>query len=70
MMMTHEPYEIVNESDATNPRVRLWRGAAAIGVASGLAMFGLSGCNTVEGVGEDVEAAGEAIDDTADDASE
>jgi predicted small secreted protein len=27
-----------------------------------------AGCNTVEGVGEDVRAAGEAIDETAEDA--
>jgi predicted small secreted protein len=27
----------------------------------------LSGCNTVEGVGEDVSAAGGAVSDTADD---
>lgn len=30
-------------------------------------MNGLTACNTVEGFGKDVEAAGEAIDDTADD---
>jgi predicted small secreted protein len=29
----------------------------------------LSGCNTTQGFGEDVEAAGEAIEDTANDAS-
>lgn len=32
-------------------------------VAGGLA---LAGCNTVEGVGEDVESAGEAVKDAAD----
>ncbi len=31
---------------------------------------GLAGCNTVEGFGKDVEAAGEAIDDTADNVEE
>lgn len=29
----------------------------------------LSACNTTEGVGEDVEAAGDAIDDAAEDAN-
>lgn len=28
----------------------------------------LAGCNTMEGVGEDVEAAGSAVDETAEDA--
>lgn len=28
-------------------------------------MAGIAGCNTVEGVGEDVEAAGEAIEEEA-----
>jgi len=33
----------------------------------GLIAFGAPvGCNTIEGAGEDVEAAGEAIDDAAD----
>jgi predicted small secreted protein len=32
--------------------------------------FGLNGCNTIEGVGEDVEAAGDAISDTARDAKD
>jgi len=30
----------------------------------------LSGCNTTEGVGEDIEAAGDAIEDAADDAND
>ena len=30
--------------------------------------FALSACNTTEGVGEDIEAAGDAIDDAAEDA--
>jgi predicted small secreted protein len=32
-------------------------------------VVGLAGCNTIEGAGEDVEAAGEAVEDTAEDAS-
>lgn len=31
-----------------------------------LALAPLSGCNTVEGAGEDIEAAGESIEDAAD----
>jgi len=30
-----------------------------------LSLGGLTACNTVEGVGEDVKAAGDALDDTA-----
>lgn len=33
-----------------------------------LAVFGLSACETMEGFGRDVETAGEAITDTAQDA--
>jgi predicted small secreted protein len=38
----------------------------------GLATSGalLTACNTTEGVGEDVEAAGDAIDDAAEDAND
>lgn len=35
-----------------------------------LLLVGLSGCNTMEGLGEDVEAAGEAIEDTAEEVDE
>ena len=31
-----------------------------------IAAFSLAGCNTVEGVGEDVQSAGEAVEDAAD----
>jgi predicted small secreted protein len=40
---------------------------AAVG---GLGLFTLSACNTTEGIGEDIEAAGDAIDDAADDAND
>lgn len=43
-------------SKITTPLVAL---AALVGAAS------LTACNTVEGVGQDVEAAGEAIEETA-----
>lgn len=39
---------------------------SAIAMVLGL---GLTACNTIEGVGEDTAAAGEAIEDTARDAS-
>lgn len=49
---------------------RQWR-SAAMGVAGALAIgwagLALTGCNTTEGVGEDIEAAGGAIDDAAED---
>ena len=38
-----------------------------LGLASVAALLiGISACNTVEGVGEDIEAAGDAIEDEAD----
>ncbi|HEX7079873.1 MAG TPA: entericidin A/B family lipoprotein [Gammaproteobacteria bacterium] len=38
-----------------------------LAIASFAAMtLGIAACNTVEGVGEDVEAAGDAIEDEAD----
>jgi predicted small secreted protein len=35
-----------------------------------LGAFGLAACNTVEGVGEDVEAAGQAIEQTAEETND
>jgi predicted small secreted protein len=35
-----------------------------------LALFGLAACNTTKGLGQDVEAAGDAIEDTAQDAQD
>ena len=34
-----------------------------------LLVLGLAGCNTIEGADEDIEAAGEAIERTADDST-
>ena len=48
-------------SKITTPLVAL---AALVGAAS------LTACNTVEGVGQDVEAAGEAIEETAQEAND
>lgn len=39
--------------------------AALVLILMGL---GISGCNTTEGFGEDLQSAGEAIEDTAEDA--
>ena len=39
-------------------------------VAAGALASALQGCNTTEGVGRDIEAAGEALSDTAEDASD
>ena len=39
-------------------------------VAVGLLMLSLNGCNTMSGMGEDVEAAGSAMHDTAEDAED
>lgn len=33
---------------------------------AGFSATALSGCNTVEGAGQDLESAGEAVEDTAD----
>ena len=33
-------------------------------------MVALAGCNTIEGVGEDIESAGDSIEDTAQDCSD
>ncbi|MDO9460994.1 MAG: entericidin A/B family lipoprotein [Alphaproteobacteria bacterium] len=38
--------------------------SASIGAIMAMALF-VSGCNTVEGIGQDVESAGSAIEDTA-----
>jgi predicted small secreted protein len=48
-------------SKLTSPLVAL---AALVGAAS------LGACNTVEGVGEDVEAAGQAVDQAAEESND
>jgi predicted small secreted protein len=46
----------------------LERWIRSLGLASAAALLlGLAGCNTIEGVGEDIEAAGDAIEDEASD---
>jgi len=39
----------------------------AITVFSILGLLAVAGCNTAEGIGEDIEAAGEAIEEEAED---
>lgn len=51
----------------TTPRRTLLTLCATAGLA--LSAFALTACNTTEGVGEDIEAAGDAIDDAAEDAN-
>jgi predicted small secreted protein len=41
----------------------------ALPLAAGLALAALSGCNTTEGLGEDLENTGEAIEEEAEEAS-
>lgn len=43
---------------------RPWRRVALVALVSG-ALMTLSGCHTTEGVGRDVEAAGEGLQDVA-----
>lgn len=38
-------------------------------LVAAVALLGVAACNTVEGAGEDVESAGEAVQDTANDAA-
>ena len=51
--------------DLWNKRFVVFAAAAILGLASTVA---LTACNTTEGVGKDIEAAGDAIADTAHDA--
>lgn len=44
--------------------------AAVIASAALGATFALSACNTTEGVGEDISAAGDALDDAAEDSND
>lgn len=44
--------------------------SGAIAACGAALAAGMSGCNTTEGAGEDIEAAGDAIDDAAEDAND
>lgn len=41
-----------------------WMRSLSLAGAAAL-VFAISGCNTVEGIGEDVESAGDAVEDEA-----
>jgi predicted small secreted protein len=47
----------------------LARNSLALPLAAGLALAALSGCNTTEGLGQDLENTGEAIEEEAEEAS-
>jgi predicted small secreted protein len=62
---------LATSEEGTKMAKALTRTPAELVLLSGLTalfmMLVLSGCNTVEGMGEDVSAAGGAMSDTADD---
>jgi len=60
----------MNTTDRTTVKQpsSLLRVLAAGAMAASVAV--IAGCNTIEGVGEDVEAAGDAVADTARDAND
>jgi predicted small secreted protein len=47
----------------------LWT-SMLLGAIAMTGALSVSGCNTIEGVGEDIEATGDAIDDAAEDAQD
>lgn len=48
----------------------LMRWSRLLGVVALVALMGgLTACNTVQGAGEDLQSAGEAVEDTAEDAA-
>jgi len=53
---------------ASRHRTRFWTAAAALVMAGlgAMATMSLVACNTVEGAGKDIKAAGEGIQDAAD----
>lgn len=53
----------------TTPLARRWA-LASILAALGFGSLALTACNTTEGAGRDIEAAGDAIADTARDAKD
>ena len=43
---------------------KFWRNGLALTFAAFMALFSLTGCETTEGMGEDLENAGEEVDET------
>lgn len=58
MNIEHEPSDLPKAS-------RILR-AALVAIAAAAGAAALSGCNTTEGAGKDIEALGESIQDAAD----
>ncbi|MBL0921129.1 MAG: entericidin A/B family lipoprotein [Phycisphaerales bacterium] len=58
MNIEHEPSDLLKAS-------RILR-AALVAIAAAAGAAALSGCNTTEGAGKDIEALGESIQDAAD----
>lgn len=48
----------------------MFRNFAPIALLLSIVGLSLAGCNTVEGLGEDTEAAGDAVEDTSNDVEE
>lgn len=44
----------------------MWKAFGRASLGALLLMVGLVACNTIEGVGEDVESAGDTVEDAAD----
>ncbi len=61
-MNCHPLESDLRHTSTTNPG---WRAGLAA-VAFVIAAMAISGCNTVEGAGKDVESVGEAVQDAAD----
>lgn len=59
-----------NDKSTESFNAGLFLKAVLASAALALTGVGLTACNTTEGVGRDIEAAGDAIADTADDASD
>lgn len=53
-------------NDTTHEFLKLIARRTLAGAVLALALGALSGCNTTEGAGKDIEAAGDAIQDAAD----
>lgn len=53
-------------TSASNSLSYMLRKLMLILAVAGFSAAGLTGCNTVEGAGQDIESAGESIEDSAD----
>jgi len=53
---------------STRRRIAAVTASVLLSAAGSASIMALPGCNTTKGVGEDIEAVGDSISDTADDA--